>query len=162
MLMNPEFWVLTAFLIFFGLFGGKIWGALAGMLDSRAESIRIELEEAANLRAEAEQMLRDAHDARQSALEEARDIVARSRAEAARIAEAAAAEAEALARRRERTALDRIAAAEKAALTEVRQTAAEVATTAARAVIAGTLTGDEDAVLVDHAISGLPQALRAA
>jgi len=28
MLMNAEFWVLVAFLIFFGLFGRKLWGAL--------------------------------------------------------------------------------------------------------------------------------------
>jgi F-type H+-transporting ATPase subunit b len=162
MLMNAEFWVLVAFLIFFGLFGGKIWGALAGMLDSRAESIRIELAEAANLRAEAEKMLRDAQAARQAALDEARDIISRGRAEAARIAEAAHTEAEASAARRERMALDRISAAEKAAVTEVRQTAAEIAAVAARAVITSTLTEQDDAVLVDHAIAGLPKALRAA
>jgi F-type H+-transporting ATPase subunit b len=162
MLMNAEVWVLVAFLIFFGLFGGKLWGALAGMLDSRANSIRIELEEASNLRAEAEQMLRDAQAAREAALVEARDIVARSRAEAVRIAEAASAEAEAQAKRRERMALDRISAAEKAAISDVRQTAAEIAASVARTVIAETLTAQEDAGLVDHAIAGLPKALRAA
>jgi F-type H+-transporting ATPase subunit b len=162
MLMNAEVWVLVAFLIFFGLFGGKLWGALAGMLDSRANSIRIELEEASNLRAEAEQMLRDAQAAREAALVEARDIVARSRAEAVRIAEAATAEAEAQATRRERMALDRISAAEKAAITDVRQTAADIAASVARTVIAETLTVQEDAGLVDHAIAGLPKALRAA
>jgi F-type H+-transporting ATPase subunit b len=162
MLMNAEVWVLAAFLIFFGLFGGKIWGALAGMLDSRANSIRIELEEAANLRAEAETMLRDAQKAREAALVEAREIVARSRAEAARIAAAATAEAEAQAKRRERMALDRISAAEKAAITDVRQTAADIAASVARTVITETLTAQDDAGLVDHAIAGLPKALRAA
>jgi F-type H+-transporting ATPase subunit b len=162
MLMNAEFWVLVAFLIFFGLFGRQIWGALAGMLDSRAESIRIELAEASSLRAEAEKMLRDAQAAREAALDEARDIISRGRAEAARIAEAAHAEAEAAATRRERMALDRISAAEKAAITEVRQTAAEIAAVAARAVITSTLTEQDDAALVDHAIAGLPKALRAA
>jgi F-type H+-transporting ATPase subunit b len=160
--MNPEFWVLVAFLIFFGLFGGKIWAAFMGILDSRSQAIRMELDEAARLRAEAEQMLREAHAARDAALEEARDVLARSRAEAARLAEQAQADAESSAKRRERMALDRIAAAEKAALNDVRQTAASVAAEAARAVIAKTLTADSDAPLVDTAIASLPKALRAA
>jgi F-type H+-transporting ATPase subunit b len=162
MLMNAEFWVLVAFLIFFGLFGRTLWRALAAMLDSRAESIRIELAQAADLRTEAEQMLREAQAARQAALDEARDIINRGRAEAVRIAEAAHAEVEAQATRREKMALDRISAAEKAAVTEVRQTAAEIAATAARTVIASTLTAQEDGALIDHAIGGLPKALRAA
>jgi F-type H+-transporting ATPase subunit b len=132
------------------------------MLDSRAAAIRVELDQAAQLRAEAEQMLREAQTARQAALDEARDIITRGRAEAVRIAEAAHAEAEAQATRLERMALDRISAAEKAAVTEVRQAAAEIAATAARAVIESTLTAQEDAALIDHAIGGLPKALRAA
>jgi F-type H+-transporting ATPase subunit b len=162
MLMNAEFWVLVAFLIFFGLFGRQIWGALMGMLDRRAEAITEELAQASALRTEAEAMLREAQAARQAALEEARDIVARSRAEAVRVAEAAQAEAEAQARRRERMALDRIASAEKAALTDVRQAAAEIAAAAARSVIADSFTAADDAALVDGAIAGLPKALRAA
>jgi F-type H+-transporting ATPase subunit b len=63
--------------------------------------------------------------------------------------------------RREKLAMDRIAAAEKAALTEVRQTAADVATRAAEQVLAQGL-GDTDQVLIDHAIADLPRALRAA
>jgi F-type H+-transporting ATPase subunit b len=162
MLMNPEVYVLVAFLIFFGVFGGKIWSAFAAILDGRANAIRVELEEAGRLRSEAEQMLRDAHAAREEALTEARDILARSRAEAVRVAAEAEAEAEASAKRRERMALDRISAAEKAALTDVRQTAAEVAAEATRAVISASLSVEGDAKLVDHAIASLPKALRAA
>ena len=162
MLMNPEVYVLIAFLIFFGLFGGKVWSAFMGILDSRTEAVRVQLAEASRLRAEAEQMLREAHKAREAALAEARDVLARSRAEAARLAAEAEAEAEAGAKRRERMALDRIAAAEKAALTDVRQTAAEIAAEATRAVIDASLSAEGDAVLVDHAIASLPKALRAA
>jgi F-type H+-transporting ATPase subunit b len=162
MLHDPEFWVLVSFLIFFGLFGTRLWKAMAGMLDGHAAAIRTELDEAAKLRAEAEEMLRDAQAQREAALDEARDVLARSRAEAARLSEAAHAEAEASAQRRERMALDRISAAEKAALNDVRQTAADVAAEATRAVIARSLTADDDAALVDGAISALPRALRAA
>ena len=59
-------------------------------------------------------------------------------------------------------ALDRIAAAEKAAVDEVRITAAEIATVATRIVIGQTLSGAADARLVDQAIGQLPSALRAA
>jgi F-type H+-transporting ATPase subunit b len=71
------------------------------------------------------------------------------------------AEAEAAGKRRERLALERIAAAEKAVVTEVRHTAADVATRAAERVIAQGL-GEGDTALVDQAIADLPRALRAA
>ena len=58
--------------------------------------------------------------------------------------------------------MDRIAAAEKAAVDEVRLTAAEVATAAARQVIADGPDAEADAGLIDHAIGQLPSALRAA
>ena len=72
---------------------------------------------------------------------------------------AATAEAEASAKRREQMAVDRIAAAEKAAVDDVRLAAAEVATTAARQVIAEGLSAEADARLIDHAITQLPSAL---
>ena len=56
-------------------------------------------------------------------------------------------------------ALDRIAAAEKAAVDEVRLTAAEVATAAARQVIAEGLSAEADGQLIDNAITQLPSAL---
>jgi F-type H+-transporting ATPase subunit b len=161
-LHNPEFWVLVSFLIFFGIFGLRLWRTLAGLLDGRAAAVRAELDEAAKLRAEAEQMLRDAQAARETALAEARDVLARSRAEAARVTQEAASQAETAAQRREQMALDRIAAAEKAVIAEVRQLAAEVATQAAQDVIASSLSPDDDADLVNDAIAGLPRALRAA
>ena len=63
------------------------------------------------------------------------------------------------ARRRERMAHERIAAAEQAAVNEVRQTAADIATRAAQDVIAATLSPEDDARIIDRAIAGLPAAL---
>ena len=162
LLHNPEFWVLVSFVIFFLLFGGKLWKALAGMLDARTAAIRAELGEAHRLRSEAEAMLIEAQRARDQALAEAKDVLARSHAEAARLAEAAHAEAEASAARRERMAMDRIAAAEKAAVSEIQHVAADVAIKATERVIGEGLGGEADASLVDGAIASLPRALRAA
>ncbi|HTW70631.1 MAG TPA: F0F1 ATP synthase subunit B [Acetobacteraceae bacterium] len=152
-------WVAAAFLLFFVLFGRKLWKPLAGMLDDRAVKVRAELEEAARLRREAEAMLKDAEQRRAEALAEAKALIEGAQAEAARAAAAASAEAEASARRREQMALDRIAAAEKAAVDEVRLTAVDVATSAARQVISEGLSPDADARLIDHAITQLPGAL---
>ena len=156
---EPRNWVVIAFILFFVLFGRKLWAALAQMLDDRAAKVRAELEEAARLRQEAEAMLRDAEKRRAEALRDAQALIEGAKAEAERVAAAAAAEAEASAKRREQMALDRIAAAEKAAVDEVRLTAAEVATVAARQVIAEGLSADADAQLIDHAIMQLPRAL---
>jgi F-type H+-transporting ATPase subunit b len=156
---EPRNWVVIAFAIFFILFGRKIWGALSSMLDARADKVRSELEEAARLRREAEAMLGEARKSRDGALADAKKLIEGAQAEAARLTAAAAAEAEASAKRREQMAIDRIAAAEKAALDEVRYTAVDVASVAARQVIAEGLTQDASNALVDRAISELPAAL---
>jgi F-type H+-transporting ATPase subunit b len=158
---EPRNWVVIAFILFFVLFGNKLWGALAGMLDARAATVKAELEEASRLRREAEAMRRDAEKQRADALVEAKALIEGAHAEALRVAAAAAAEAEISAKRREQMAIDRIAAAEKAAIDEVRLAAADVATTAARQVLAEGLTADADSRLIDQAITQLPAALAA-
>ncbi len=152
-------WVAIAFVIFFVIFGRKLWGVLSGILDKRADDVRAELAEASRLREEAESMLRDAAQRRDAALADAKALLDGAKAEAARLAAAAAADAEASAARRERMAMDRISAAEKAAVDDVRLAAADIAATAAEQVIRTTLTADVDAKLIDRAIASLPTAL---
>lgn len=159
---NPRTWVGLAFILFFVFFGKAIWKALSKLLDDHTAAVRAELDEASRLRREAEAMLRDAQQRREAAMAEAKALIEGARAQAERVAAATAAEAEASAARRERMAMDRIAAAEKAAVDDVRQTAAEVATVAARQMLADGLTAQADGVLIDHAITQLPSALRAA
>ena len=156
---DPATWVAVAFILFFILFGSKVWAALTGLLDNRANEVRNELAEAQRLRSEAEAMLRDATARREQTLVDAQRLLEGARAQAAHLAAATAADAEASARRRERMALDRIAAAEKAAVDEVRIMAAEVAASAAEQVLRDGLTPAADAVLVDRAIGGLASAL---
>jgi F-type H+-transporting ATPase subunit b len=158
---EPANWVLIAFFLFFILVGKKLWGALAAMLDARAVKVRAELEEASRLRQEAEALLKDAEKRRAEALTEAKALIEGAQAEATRAAAATLAEAEASAKRREKMAVDRISAAEKAAVDEVRLAAVEVATSAAREVIASGLSAEAGAGLVDQAIVNLPSALGA-
>lgn len=156
---DPKTWVAASFVIFFVLFGGKIWAALTGMLDKRAEQVRDELAEAQKLRREAEALLADAKTRREQALADAKALMDGARSQAAQLAATAAADAEASAARRERMAVDRIATAEKAAVDEVRMVAAEIASSAAERVIRDSLGADAGAALVDRAIASLPTAL---
>ncbi len=156
---EPRSWVAIAFVIFFVLFGGKLWKALAAMLDGHAAAVRAELDEAGRLRVEAEAMLADARTRREAALTEARAMLDSARSEAIRVGEQARLDAEAAGRRREQMAMDRISAAEKAAVTDVRLAAADLASRAAQEVIASTLSSEGDAPIIDRAIAGLPSAL---
>src|ERR1700709_969013 len=113
---DPRNWVLIACFLFFILFGRKLWGALSAMLDARAVAVRTEIEEASRLRREAEAMLRDAETQRANTSAEGNALIGGARAEAERGTAAAAIEAEESPKPRERMAIDRIAAAEKAAV----------------------------------------------
>lgn len=156
---DPRTWVGVAFLLFFVLFGRKIVTTVLGILDKRAQGIRHELEQASRLRHEAEAMLTDANAQREIAQRDAQAMLEQARAEAQRVAETTRADAAASAARREQMALDRIGAAEKAAVTDVRLAAADIAGRAAERVLAEGFSADADADLIDRAIQGLPTAL---
>jgi F-type H+-transporting ATPase subunit b len=159
---HGSFWVMVAIVIFVVLFAKKIVQPVLAMLDSRTASVQTALEEAAALKREAEALLADAKVRQAKAISDAETILAQAEAEAARTREQLGAEARAVARRRERLALDRIAAAEKAALEEVRSVAIDVATSTAATLLRTGFAADQREAMVDHAISGIPSALRRA
>ena len=156
---DPRFWVGLAFSLFFAVFGRKLVSAVLGILDKRSLAIKQELEEATRLRQEAEAMLADANTKRQAALQDAQAMLDNARLEAQRVGEAARVDASNSATRREHMALDRIAAAEKAAVSDVRLAAAELAGRAAERILTDGFTAEADAALIDRAIQGLPAAL---
>jgi F-type H+-transporting ATPase subunit b len=159
---HGSFWVFIAIVIFAVVFARKIITPINTMLDSRAEAVRAALAEAAQLKAEAQAMLADAKARQDQANKDATDILESARHEAARMAEDLLKEAEATAKRRERLALDRIAAAEKAAIDDVRATAIDVATAASAALLRTGFASDTDQAAIDQAITAIPAALRRA
>ena len=158
-LADPRLWVGIAFFLFFAIFGRKMFTPLLALLDNRSLGIKRELEEAGRLRQEAEAMLADANARRQAALQEAQTMLEHARAEAQRASETARAEATSSAARREQMAMDRITAAEKAAVADVRHAAADLAGRAAERILADSFPAEADATLIDRAIQGLPAAL---
>ncbi|MBT2185835.1 F0F1 ATP synthase subunit B [Sphingobium nicotianae] len=133
----------------------KVPGAIGGALDKKIAAIRSQLDEAAKLRAEAEALkveyqakiaaaAKDAEAMRAAAEEEAADLIAEAKAEA-----------EALVKRRQKMAEDKIAAAERAAIADVRARAATAATAAAAALIKQTHDAKADKGLIDDVIGKL-------
>ena len=159
MLHNPTFWVAVGFVIFVAGTWKYMWPALTGILDSRADTIRREIDEAGRLCDEAKALLESYRRKHQESLAEAEAIVARAREEAARIAAESSAALELALKRREQQTLDKIAQAEAAALRDVRNQAVDIAISAARGIVAETLKGPRGEALVEAAIKELPAKL---
>lgn len=133
----------------------KVPGVIAGLLDKQIAGIRQRLDEAKQLRAEAE-ALRDDYARRMADVEnQTRSIVAHAEDEARALIAQAETDAADLVQRRARMAEDKIAAAERTALAEVRAKTAEAATKAAASLIAAKHGADADTPLIDRTIAGL-------
>lgn len=153
-LHSTEFVVLLAFIVFIGvLIYFKVPGVIAGMLDARAETIKVELESAKALREEAQSILASYERRQKEVARQAEHIVAHARKEAAAAAEVAKADIKASIARRLATAEDQIKSAEASAVKEVRDTAVTVAVAASRDLIAANMTASEANKLIDGAIA---------
>ena len=156
--LPPGGWVaLSMIAVFLILIWKKAPAMIGAALDRKIAAIRAQLDEAAKLRAEAEALKAEYEAKAAAADKDAADIVAHAEAEAAAIVAKAKDDAETLVGRRTRMAEDKIAAAERAAIAELRSRAASAAATAAARLIADRHDADADKPLVDKAIAGLGQ-----
>lgn len=154
--LDATAWVAIAMLVVIGIMlWKKVPAAIGRALDTKIAAIRAQLDEAAKLRAEAE-ALRAEYEAKAAAAgAEAEATLARARAEAQDIVEQARTDAAALVERRTRMAEDKIAAAERSAVAEVRAKAATAAAAAAAQLIAERHDADADRAMIDRTIAGL-------
>ncbi len=156
-LHNPEVWVLVGFLIFFGLLGNTFLKLMNGGLDGRAAKVQEQLNEAAALRAEAQQML-DLYRAKQEqAVKDAADILEAAKAQAEQMRTTGEEELKRSLTAREAQAMDRIALAEQTAIQSVKARAVEIAIRAATGLVSEAIDKDGAAALIDSAIDNLPQ-----
>lgn len=157
--LGPVFWVSLAMLILIGIMVWKKVPAMVGaMLDSRIAAIRTQLDEAAALRSEAE-ALRGEYQAKLAALDaESAAMRARAEQDAAAVVAKAKEDVKTLIARRQKMAEERISAAERAAVQDVRAAAAQTAVAAAAALISAGHDASADKPLVDEAIATLGKA----
>ena len=155
--LGAEGWVYVGLTIFIllSIFVAKAPKRVAEILDQRIADTRRQLDEAQAIRAEAETLLAEAKRRHAASAGDAQAIVSHAEAEAAALLAKAETDAAALVERRGKMAEDKIAAAERQALTEVRAKAAEAATSAAATIIAERHNADSDRALIDRTIAGL-------
>ena len=152
---DANFWILIAFITFFGVFGRKAWTAIKNVLDTRTEKIQAELEEAKRLREEAQGVLTEYKRKRREAEDEARQMVEHAKIEAERHANDARKALEDTMRRREEAAMQRISQAEADALREVRETAAALAVQATMRLIRENLDDARADQMIERSIHEL-------
>lgn len=154
--LDATVWVSLAMLAFLAiLVVKKVPALIAAGLDGQIAAIRQRLEEAKQLRTEAE-ALRDEYVRKLGDIEnQTAAIVAHAEDEARALVAKAGTDAADLVRRRTKMAEDKIAAAERAAIADVRATAADAATRAAGRLIAAKHGAAADQPLVDTTIAGL-------
>ena len=154
--LSPTGWVALAMIAVFAIFLWKrVPAAVGKALDQQIATIRSRLDEAASLRAEAEALKKEYQKKAKAADREAKAMIERAQHEAEAIVAKADADAKALVERRARMAEEKIAAEERAAIKELRASAAAAATKAAERLIAERYDAKADATLVDQAIAGL-------
>lgn len=157
--LPTELFLLAALIILIVIAFKPAKRAILASLDGRAARIKEELEEAQRLREEAQASLASFQRRQRDAMGEAEEIISHARQDAERLRAQAKKDIEEVLKRRESQAMDRIAQAEAAALTEVRTIAVDVAIAAARQVIDSKLDKDKEAALIDQSIAELPSKL---
>ncbi|MDF1722031.1 MAG: ATP F0F1 synthase subunit B [Minwuia sp.] len=153
---DPTVWVGVAFLLFIALIIYlKLPGKITAQLDTRAERISSELEEAKRLREEAQSLYAEYQRKAEDALKEADRIVEHAREEAERVGVKAKAELEASLERRRLQAEQKIAQAEQQAMDEVRARAVNIAIAAATSILKDDMQGEKGTALIDRSIEDL-------
>ena len=150
---NSNFVVGVAFVLFLLLlFYLGVHRFIAKALDDRAGRIRAELNEARQLREEAQELFAEFERKQRQVAGQADEIVAHARAEAEAAAERAKADLKASIERRLKAADEQIAMAESNAVRQVKDQAVAVAIAAAADVLRARLGEDRARGLVDDAI----------
>ncbi len=155
-LQDPTFWTAVAFVICVGAIFVPAKKALLGALDSRAERIKQQLDEAQSLREDTQSLLAEYKRKQRDVIEDSAAILEHAKEEAGRLREQAATDLEALLDRRRREAVEKIEQAEAAALKAVRDQAVDVAMAATAKLLAESVDQAKADSLVEAAIGDLP------
>jgi len=151
---NTNYVVLIGFILFLALlFYFNVPAMILKMLDDRAETIRSELDEARNLRDEAQAVLAAYERKSREVAEQSQRIIDHAREEARLAADAAKEDLKQSIARRLKAAEEQITSAEGKATRELRNRAVDVAIAAAAKILADSTTATEANKRIDAAIA---------
>ncbi|MEK6637939.1 MAG: F0F1 ATP synthase subunit B [Pseudomonadota bacterium] len=154
--LDPTGWVALSMIAVFAIMLWKKVPAMIGAaLDKQIAGIKEQLEAASKLRAEAEALKAEYEAKAKSAVSDAEAMKQAASKEADEIVAQARVDATALIARRSKMAEEKIAAAERAAIADVRTRAASLAASAAALLIADGHNAKADKPLIDETIARL-------
>jgi F-type H+-transporting ATPase subunit b len=154
--LTPPAWVaLSMLVLIIVMLVLKVPGMLTKGLDGSIAEIRKQLDEAKALRADAEALKAEYATRIANAEKDVAAMMAHAKTEADAIIAKAEADTTAVIARREKMAADKIEAAERGAVAELRGKAAAAAAEAARGLIASHYGADADKAQVDSAIAAI-------
>ena len=156
---NPTLWVAISFGIFVMVFARPAWRFVTNSIDEKIDQIRNRMEEATELREEAQDILAANKRKMLEAEKEAGEIIAHAREEALALKTRLSEELQESLKRREKMAVDRISQAEADAVEAVRLLTIDVALNAAEQILTKNVKGERSKSLIDNAIKELPDKL---
>lgn len=155
--LDPAGWVYVGISIFFilAIFVFKAHRSVLAILDKQIAETRKSLDEAKEIRSEAEALLKDAKAKHAESAKDAKAMLDHAKVEAEHIVDKAKADTSAMIERRKKMAEQKIAAAERSAADDLRRQAANAAAAAAGKLIASKHDAEADKKLADDLISGI-------
>ncbi len=154
-------WVLISFLLFVVLAYKMGRGSVTSALDSHIETARKDVEEAENLRVEAQELLSEYQRMKRETASEAEDVIKTAEEHAQKIREKASKELDAELARREEQLKERLSLMEAQAIEEMRAYAADLAIKATREIIVDNIDSKKAKSLNDQAISDVEKSFAA-
>lgn len=155
LLDSTTFWVAIAFVMFVAFSFKAAKKAMTGWLDGKIGKIQHDLDEAARLRQEAEALLHAAKARHTSATAEAQQIIDSARDQALALTSQAEAETQKQLARREQQVVERIALAERQALSDVQRQTVAAALSVVREMLARELTPQQKEQLAQAAVNDI-------
>ncbi|MBF0250675.1 MAG: F0F1 ATP synthase subunit B [Alphaproteobacteria bacterium] len=152
---DTTFLVAIAFVLLFVFFGKKMYVAITTALDDRTKHIQKQINEAAQLREQAQMLLASYEKKQHEAIKEAEGIIQAAKNEAERLAVEAAEQLDRNLKRSEQLAKDRIAQAEAQAVAEIKGLAVDIAMEAAKRVLTNEIDAAKSDQLIDKAIKNI-------
>lgn len=153
LLQSADLWAAVSFVLFIALVWWKGREPIRRAVNGRIARIRADIEQAENLRGEAEAMLAEIRRKQRTAADDAEDIIRNARDESKLLRDQYARRLKEMAARREAQALDQIARSEVEAINGVRALCAGIAVSAAGDIIRARMDGPEGAKMIDAAIA---------
>ncbi len=160
LISDPSFWVAVAFFIAIGIVFRPLSRLVLTAIDKRSAEIARNLDEARQLREEAQAFLAKQERQQRDAEKEIQDIINQAHEEVERLKNQASDELAARIELRRQQALDRISQAEADAIRDARHAAVALAVDATRQILADQLDDNDQNRLIKTAIGELGEKMR--